>query len=63
MESEKEEEDSDGEMESRISRPEHMPSGGQESVCAAPTMTKEEARKLRRLKKLDHSWMKGLLDK
>uniref|UniRef100_A0A3P9K5J4 WD repeat domain 75 n=1 Tax=Oryzias latipes TaxID=8090 RepID=A0A3P9K5J4_ORYLA len=60
MESEKEEEDSDGEMESRISRPEHMPSG--ESGCAAPTLTKEEVRELRRLKKLDHSWMKGLLD-
>uniref|UniRef100_A0A8C8DV19 WD repeat domain 75 n=1 Tax=Oryzias sinensis TaxID=183150 RepID=A0A8C8DV19_9TELE len=60
MESEKEEEDSDGEMESRISRPEHMPSG--ESGCAAPALTKEEVRELRRLKKLDHSWMKGLLD-
>lgn len=60
MESEKEEEDSDGEMESRISRPEHMPSG--ESGCAPPALTKEEVRELRRLKKLDHSWMKGLLD-
>ncbi|XP_041857335.1 WD repeat-containing protein 75 [Melanotaenia boesemani] len=60
MESEKEEEDSDGEMEARVPRPEQASSGGPESTT--PTLTKAQVKELRRVKKLDHSWLAGLLD-
>ncbi|XP_035532459.1 WD repeat-containing protein 75 [Morone saxatilis] len=60
MESEKEEEDSEGEMESST-RPEES-LGSQATESAAPALTKEQARELRRVKKLDHSWLAGLLD-
>lgn len=56
MESEKEEEDSEGEMESSTARPE------QAAECAAPALTKVQVRELRRVKKLDHSWLARLLD-
>lgn len=64
MESEKEEEDSEEEMESSTSRQEQATASGQAAECAAPTpaLTKAQARELRRLKKLDHSWLAGLLD-
>ncbi|XP_059199436.1 WD repeat-containing protein 75 [Centropristis striata] len=55
MESEKEEEDSEEEMESSIPRPE------QATESAAPALTKAQVRELRRVKKLDHSWLAGLL--
>ncbi|CAG5865904.1 WD repeat-containing protein 75 [Menidia menidia] len=60
MEREKEEEDSDGEVESKVSRPGQF--GGQEAENAVPTLTKAQVRELRRMKKLDHSWLSGLLD-
>uniref|UniRef100_A0A8C4HZF7 WD repeat domain 75 n=1 Tax=Dicentrarchus labrax TaxID=13489 RepID=A0A8C4HZF7_DICLA len=60
MESEKEEEDSEGEMESSTRPKESLESEATES--AAPALTKAQARELRRVKKLDHSWLAGLLD-
>ncbi|XP_044073393.1 WD repeat-containing protein 75 isoform X1 [Siniperca chuatsi] len=60
MESEKEEEDSEGEMESSTVRAESL--GGQAAESAAPVLTKAQLRELRRVKKLDHSWLAGLLD-
>ncbi|XP_040913731.1 WD repeat-containing protein 75 [Toxotes jaculatrix] len=60
MQSEKEEEDSEGEMESRTSRLEETSLGATET--AAPPLTKAQVRELRRVKKLDHSWLAGLLD-
>lgn len=62
MESEKEEEDSEGEMEFSSSRPDHAPVGSQATDPAAPPLTKAQVRELRRVKKLDHSWFAGLLD-
>ncbi|XP_037345235.2 WD repeat-containing protein 75 [Pungitius pungitius] len=60
MESEKEEEDSDGEMHSSASRPGHG-SHGPSAEPAAPALSKAQLRELRRVKKLDHSWLSGLL--
>ncbi|KAM4558766.1 WD repeat-containing protein 75 [Odontesthes bonariensis] len=60
MESENEEEVSDGEMESRSLTPEKASLSALE--CAAPALTKAQVRELRRVKKLDHSWLEGLLD-
>ena len=64
MESEKEEEDSEEEMESSRIRPEQQAAvgGGEASEAAAPALTKAQVRELRRVKKLDHSWLAGLLD-
>lgn len=63
MESEKEEEDSEEEMESRGTRSEQAaPDGGQAVEAEAPALTKAQLRELRRVKKLDHSWLAGLLD-
>uniref|UniRef100_A0A8C4I0G7 WD repeat domain 75 n=1 Tax=Dicentrarchus labrax TaxID=13489 RepID=A0A8C4I0G7_DICLA len=59
-EHEKEEEDSEGEMESSTRPKESLESEATES--AAPALTKAQARELRRVKKLDHSWLAGLLD-
>ncbi|KAM6954766.1 WD repeat-containing protein 75 [Lycodopsis pacificus] len=61
MESEKEEEDSEGEMESSTSRPEQAFAGAQSAESAAPPLTKAQVRELRKVKKLDHSWLSGLL--
>ncbi|XP_074551703.1 WD repeat-containing protein 75 isoform X2 [Halichoeres trimaculatus] len=63
MESEKEEEDSEEEMESSILKPTQPESAGAEAAeSAVPALTKAQHRDLRRLKKLDHSWLSGLLD-
>ena len=62
MESEKEEEDSEEEMESSTTRRAQASPGGQAADCAAPALTKAQVRELRRVKKLDHSWLAGLLD-
>ncbi|XP_040005205.1 WD repeat-containing protein 75 [Xiphias gladius] len=62
MESEKEEEDSEGEMESSTSRPHEASVRGQVTETAAPPLSKSQVRELRRVKKLDHSWLAGLLD-
>lgn len=62
MDSEKEEEDSEGEMESSIPRPEQASMEGLAPQSAAPALTKAQVRELRRVKKLDHSWLAGLLD-
>ncbi|XP_028250286.1 WD repeat-containing protein 75 isoform X2 [Parambassis ranga] len=63
MESEKEEEDSsEEEMESSASRPEQASGSGLAAELAAPTLTKAQSRELRRLKKVDHSWLSELLD-
>lgn len=62
MDSEKEEEDSEEEMESSTTRPEQASVGGSAAESAAPALTKAQARELRRVKKLDHSWLAGLLD-
>lgn len=63
MESEKEEEDSEEEMESSISKPRQQESVGVEAAeSAAPALTKAQHRDLRRLKKLDRSWISGLLE-
>lgn len=59
MESEKEEEDSEEEMESSRSKPE-LAAAATESDT--PALTKAQARELRRVRKLDHSWLAGLLD-
>uniref|UniRef100_A0A8D3BQH0 WD repeat domain 75 n=1 Tax=Scophthalmus maximus TaxID=52904 RepID=A0A8D3BQH0_SCOMX len=61
MESEKEEEDSEGEMESSTSRPEAAAQGGQASESVAPPLTRAQVRELRRVKKLDHSWLSDIL--
>ncbi|XP_034549501.1 WD repeat-containing protein 75 isoform X2 [Notolabrus celidotus] len=61
MESEKEEEDSEEEMESSISKPKESV-GVNAAESAAPPLTKAQLRELRRVKKLDHSWLSGLLD-
>ncbi|XP_069554886.1 WD repeat-containing protein 75 [Brachyistius frenatus] len=58
MVSEKEEEDSEEETDFSISRPE----GDQVTESAAPALTKAQLRELRRVKKLDHGWLAGLLD-
>uniref|UniRef100_A0AAX7UY56 WD repeat-containing protein 75 second beta-propeller domain-containing protein n=1 Tax=Astatotilapia calliptera TaxID=8154 RepID=A0AAX7UY56_ASTCA len=60
MESEKEEEDSEEEMESSRSKPELAAAAATESDT--PALTKAQARELRRVRKLDHSWLAGLLD-
>ncbi|XP_042282895.1 WD repeat-containing protein 75 [Thunnus maccoyii] len=62
MESEKEEEDSEEEMESSTSRPKQASVGGQAAESAAPPLTKAQVRELRRVKKLDHSWLSSVLD-
>ncbi|XP_026152121.1 WD repeat-containing protein 75 [Mastacembelus armatus] len=62
MESEKEEGDSEGEMESSTSRPKQVSVGGQATESAGPPLTKAQVRELRRVKKLDYSWLTGLLD-
>lgn len=62
MESEKEEEDSDEEMESGTTRPEQASGGAPSTDSTDPAMTKAQARELRRVKKLDYSWLGGLLD-
>lgn len=62
MESEKEEDDSEGEMEFSTSRPDQAPVGNQATGPAAPLLTKAQVRELSRVKKLDHSWLAGLLD-
>lgn len=62
VDSEEEEEDSEEEMESSTTRPEQASVGGPAAESAAPTLTKAQARELRRVKKLDHSWLAGLLD-
>uniref|UniRef100_G3NDZ3 WD repeat domain 75 n=1 Tax=Gasterosteus aculeatus aculeatus TaxID=481459 RepID=G3NDZ3_GASAC len=61
MESEKEEEDSEGDMESSASRPERGSLARRSAEPAAPPLTKAQLRELRRVKKLDHSWLTGLL--
>lgn len=60
MESEKEEEDSEEEMESITTKLEST--GVKAAESAAPVLTKAQHKDLRRLKKLDHSWLSGLLD-
>lgn len=60
MESEKEEEESEEEMESSNTRLEEA--SGEAAESAAPALTKAQIRELRRVKKLDHSWLAGLLD-
>ncbi|KAM6978639.1 WD repeat-containing protein 75 isoform 2-T2 [Tautogolabrus adspersus] len=64
MESEKEEEDSEGEMETSSSRPMQQTSVGVGAAESAdsPALTKAQVRELRRVRKLDHSWITGLLD-
>ncbi|KAM3861857.1 WD repeat-containing protein 75 [Diretmus argenteus] len=62
MESEKEEEgDSEGEMEPSASG-QRSSSSGQTQESGAPALTKAQGRELRRVKKLDHSWLSSLLD-
>lgn len=60
MDSEKEEEDSEEETESSTRQKEAPSVLAAES--AAPPLTKAQARELRRVRKLDHSWLTGLLD-
>lgn len=62
MESEKEEDDSEEEMESSTSRQKQASVGAQAAESAAPPLTKAQVRELRRVKKLDHSWLSSLLD-
>ncbi|XP_060909900.1 WD repeat-containing protein 75 isoform X1 [Labrus mixtus] len=64
MESEKEEEDSEGEMETSSSRLTQQTSVGVGVTESAdsPALTKAQVRELRRVRKLDHSWITGLLD-
>ncbi|XP_054643082.1 WD repeat-containing protein 75 [Dunckerocampus dactyliophorus] len=62
MESEKEEEDSEEEMECSISRPKQASVEGEAAQAAAPTLTRAQAKELRKVKKLDHSWLSSLLD-
>lgn len=64
MESEKEEEESEGEMETSASRQKQASESlGAEGVdSAASSLSKSQLRELRRVKKLDHSWLSGLLD-
>ncbi|KAF7655813.1 hypothetical protein LDENG_00049450 [Lucifuga dentata] len=63
MESEKEEEESEGEMETSTSRQKASESLGTEEVdSAASALSKAQVRELRRVKKLDYSWLSGLLD-
>ncbi|KAM4561754.1 WD repeat-containing protein 75 [Fundulus diaphanus] len=63
MESEKEEEEgSDEETGARGTRPEEAPSGGAQMEGAAPGLTRTQVRELRRVRKLDHSWLACLLD-
>lgn len=61
-ESEKEEDDdSEEEMETGITRPEQRSQGAQEEG-SAPALTKAEVRELRRIRRMDYSWLTGLLD-
>uniref|UniRef100_A0A3Q2QJD5 WD repeat domain 75 n=1 Tax=Fundulus heteroclitus TaxID=8078 RepID=A0A3Q2QJD5_FUNHE len=63
MESEKEEEEgSDEETGAGGTRPEEAPSGGAQTEGAAPGLTRTQVRELRRVRKLDHSWLAHLLD-
>ncbi|XP_076603910.1 WD repeat-containing protein 75 isoform X1 [Chaetodon auriga] len=62
MESEKEEEDSEEEMESSSTRPAQASASSRAAEPAEPSLTKAQLRELRRVKKLDHSWLAGLLD-
>ncbi|XP_061923642.1 WD repeat-containing protein 75 [Entelurus aequoreus] len=62
MESEKEEEDSEEEMESGVSRPKQASVEGEAAQSAAPPLTRAQAKELRRVKKLDHSWLSSILD-
>ncbi|KAG7501668.1 WD repeat-containing protein 75 [Solea senegalensis] len=66
MESEKEEDedDSEGEMESSTSRPKtaSLPQGAGSAETTAPSLTKAQVRELRRVKKLDYSWLSDVLD-
>ncbi|MEQ2230276.1 hypothetical protein ILYODFUR_027589 [Ilyodon furcidens] len=63
MDHEKEEEEaSDEEMEPRVTRPEDALSDRPEMESMTPALTKAQVRELRRVRKLDHSWLAGLLD-
>ncbi|MEQ2296496.1 WD repeat-containing protein 75, partial [Ameca splendens] len=63
MDHEKEEEEaSDEEVEPRVTRPEDALSDRPEMESVAPALTKAQVRELRRVRKLDHSWLAGLLD-
>ncbi|CAJ1078696.1 WD repeat-containing protein 75 isoform X2 [Xyrichtys novacula] len=63
MESEKEEEDSEGEMDSSSSRPMRQESVGVGAAGSSdPALTKAQLKELKRVRKLDHSWLSGLLD-
>lgn len=62
MDSEKEEEDSEEEMEASASRPREASLSRQATETEAPALTKSQAKELRRLKKLDYSWLSGVLD-
>uniref|UniRef100_A0A3Q3X3F3 C2H2-type domain-containing protein n=1 Tax=Mola mola TaxID=94237 RepID=A0A3Q3X3F3_MOLML len=62
MESEKEEQESEEEMEPSVTRSQQAPVGGEETESEVPPLTKAQARELRRVRKLDHSWLSGLLD-
>ncbi|KAL0964009.1 hypothetical protein UPYG_G00316470 [Umbra pygmaea] len=64
MESEREEEDSEGEADPIHSR---QDLGGSAAWClvdesGAPALTKAQERELRRVKKVDHSWLSSILD-
>ncbi|XP_041663173.1 WD repeat-containing protein 75 isoform X2 [Cheilinus undulatus] len=62
MESEKEEEDSEGEMETSSLRVTQQSSVGVEDAESETALTKAQVQELRRVRKLDHSWITGLLD-
>ena len=57
MESEKEEEDSEGEMELTAKRQEPVATS-----LGPPALTKAQEKELRKVKKLDHSWLSDILD-
>lgn len=60
MDSEKEEEDSEGEMETRDSQQELRAQGSVDEVTAK--LSKVQEKELKKVRKTDYSWIAGLID-